>query len=503
MGNFKFNMARYLEELISFKWVILGVIIYFYGAVMKNEIVGNAYKVGMVVNGWDITLNLLNDMYIIVYFIIPLELFISTTSILADFNYETLIRLGTLKKWVFRSLKHFWKKTSILLLIWAFMSIYMTIGLPFSWNWSQFSNSNHIYNNLNKISVFFQTPLSAFIFQLILLFLTLSLLHLILSLLYVTTRNKNFILIICVIFFLGGMAGFKLLPKEFAFLSPTTYFSVTKYLDSFNSPILGFGILLGLIIICLLYLLLLDLNKKKYFQTIKPYLSLLIYLFLCFLGIVSTSISLNSGERTILDVWIMSFRGSSSENFIYFPFFFYSIVFFGFIYLVNVYISEEIDRMGYYKIIRFRNLNKWFWSWFKKILIKVVFLLLLLTLLSISVGAITGMKLNFYTTVFNASLYAVFYHFFINGFLQIVFYIFSVFIVSWIRKEPVHGLILISVFMILMLPGTNPLGLIPVGLNSLVYLEDFSPFHITLILLMANFLVYLVIKYLFTKSLKI
>ena len=134
MTNIKYSMVSYLKELISFRWVVLGVVIYFYGSVLKNQIIGNAIRDGLMINGWDVSMNLLNDMYIIVYFVVPLVLFISTTVILSDFNYVTLIRLGTIKKWIFRSLKQFWKKTSILLLLWAFMSFYLTIGVPFSWH---------------------------------------------------------------------------------------------------------------------------------------------------------------------------------------------------------------------------------------------------------------------------------------------------------------------------------------------------------------------------------
>lgn len=503
MANIKFSMVRYLKDLINFRWVILGVIIYFYGSVLKNQIIRNAISDSLMINTWDVSINLLNDMYIIVYFIVPIVLFISTTIILNDFNYVTLIRLGTVKKWIFRSLKQFWKKTSKFVLLWTFMSFYLTIGVPFSWNWSQFSKSNNFYNTLDEIGVIFTTPLSAFIFQLVLLVFAMSILHLFLSLSYVTIRNRNFLLIMCAIFFIGSIVGFKLFPREYAYLSPTTYFSLAKYINSFNSPLMGLGVLVGLSTIFFLYILSIDLNKRKYFQSIKPYLSHVIYLVLCILGIVSTSISIESGKATILDVLVLSFQGSSSDSFAYSSFFYYSIVFFGLVYLINSDISREIDQMGYYKIIRYRNLEKWFWSWFKKLLLRVFTLLLLFVILSIIVGTVVGMKINFNVTVFHTDSYTVLYHFFINGFLQIVFYILSVFIISWVRKEASHGLILISIFMVLMLPGINQQGVIPVGLNSLVYLLNYSPYSITLVLLLANIIVYVAIKYLFTKSLKI
>ncbi|MFE4430898.1 hypothetical protein ACFRH9_28665 [Peribacillus butanolivorans] len=503
MESVTYNIAKFFHGLISIECLIMGIVMYFYGSAIKSNLIEDSFNQGMPINSWDISLNLLCDMYIIVYFVIPLVLFISTISILKGFNYQTLIRLGSYRRWVYFSLKNFWRQSSLLLFIWIFMAIFMVIGVPFSWNWSLFSQSDSMFNTLKELTSIFHTPLSTFFIQVILLFITFSLLHTILLLLYVTTKSKNLILIICAIVFLGGMAGFKLLPKELAFLSPSTYFSITKYMDSFNSPFLALGIMLAFSILCFLYFQLLDINKKIFFQSLKMNVPLLIYVFLCILGIVSTAANLKTNENTILDVWIMSFRGSSLETFIYAPFFYYCIVFFGFVYIVNVRLSEEIDRMGYYKIIRFKNLERWFWSWFYKILIKAVLLLVFLTVLSICTAVVMGMNLNFNITVFNQPLYKVFYHFFMNGFLQITFYLLSIFIVAWVSKESIHGVILISIFMILMLPIVSQLNVIPVGLNSLVYMENLSLLNITLILLVSNILAYLVIKYLFTKSLKI
>ncbi|MBW0934213.1 hypothetical protein [Priestia megaterium] len=503
MPRIKFYIARYLEELIRFKWIAIGVSIYFYARMLKKQIVEGSFQEHMSINVWDISLNIQNDSYIILYFVIPIILLISTTSILEDFNYQTLIRLGTIKKWILRSLFKFWKKSSILILIWVFMSLYMTIKLPVSWNWSPFSKSNGVYNDLFEISAVFDSPLWAFVLEIALLILTFSILHIALSLIYATTKKKSLLLVFCVTFFIWSIAGFKLLPNKFSFFAPTTYFSITQYFHAFDSPIMGVGILLGAITFCYIYLLLIDRNIKQHILSTRPYLPFLLYLFLCVIGIISTSFSLTSHKNTILDTWVISFRGVSSNFFTYSSFFYYMIVFFGLIYLFSMEMNKEIDRMGYYKIIRFRNLEKWFWSWFKKILIKTMLVLILLTTLSFIIGAIMGMKCNFYVTDFESSVLLIFYQFFINGFLQVVLYILLIFIFSWTRREPVQVLVLISSFMILMLPGVNPLGIIPVGLNSLIYTENFSPFHITLILLIANLIMYFTIKYIFTKNLKI
>ncbi|WP_017729006.1 hypothetical protein [Halalkalibacterium ligniniphilum] len=496
-------IREYLEDVISIKWLAIGVVFYFYGFMLKKEVFKSAYEMGISFNNWDITLRLLNDMYLIVYFIIPIVLFISIKSILVDFDYQILIRLGSFKKWVYHSLKHFWLKSIPLLFLWLFVSLFMMIGFPYSWNWSQLSGSNHITNTLYELVKFFELPILVFIAQLILLVLTLSLLHSILATVYVLTKSKHFMILISAMIFLGSIIGFKLLPKEMAFLSPTTYFSITKAVNSFNSPISSYIVVLVFGLLSVLYLRIIDLNKKMYVQSIKSYIPIGIYLILCLIGIISTANSLKPFESTIWDVWVMSFRGSNAENFAYLPFFFYLIVFFGFIYLVQLFLSNEIEQLGYYKIIRYKNLNKWFWSWMRKLLIVVILFLFVLMAFALLIAVYFGMNTDFYATVLPNSLYEVIYHFFINGFLQVVFYIFAVFIVSWLSKESIHGVLLISLLMVLMLPGINSVGIIPVGLNSIVYLTNFSPYYLTFILIIMNTLALGVINYLFKRSLKI
>ncbi|MEH7024939.1 hypothetical protein, partial [Priestia megaterium] len=301
MSRLRFHVARYLEELIDFRWIAVGVVFYFYAYVLKKQLIEGSVQEHIGINIWDISLTVQNDIYIILYFIVPIILVISLTSIFEDFNYQTLIRLGTIKKWILRSLLKFWKKSSILILIWSFMSLYMTIKLPFSWNWSLFSKTNGGYNDLYEISVMGLSPLWVFILELVLLFLSLTILHITLSVIYTITRKNLLLLAICVAFFIWGIVGFKVLPNNYSFLSPTTYLSITQYIHSFNSPLVGLGVLLGAIIVCFIYLSLVDKNIKQYVVFIKSHLPFLLYSCLCIMGIFSISLSLESDKNTVLD----------------------------------------------------------------------------------------------------------------------------------------------------------------------------------------------------------
>jgi hypothetical protein len=494
----------FANDLISIKSIALGVVFFLYANVLKKQIANTGYHMHISFNNWDVTLCFLNDMYLIVYFIIPISLLFSITTILKDFDYHILIRLGSFKKWVITSLVHFWWKISPLMIIWVFISLFMMIGFPISGKWSELSKTSHVINTLSTLTNHFSMPLAAFIAQIVLFFLALSVLHLALSIVYVWTKSKFFMLLVCIIVFLGGSVGFKLLPKELAFLSPTTYFSITKGIDTFNSTVTSYLVCLTLIFVAIFLLQFIDLNKKFLFNSIKPFVPMGIYLLLCVVGISSTAGTLReSPGTTIWDVWTLSFIGVSAKHFSYLSFFFYIIVFFGFIYLIQLFLSQELDQLSYYKIIRFKNLTKWFWSWMKKLFVLVILFLIIIMATSLFIGMCFQLNTNFTITMLPIALNKALYHFFVNGFLQIVFYIMAVFIVSWISKESIHSIILISVFIILMLPGINTIGIIPVGLNSMDYMIDYHPYYQTLILLGMNIISIWIVNYLFRKSLKI
>lgn len=503
LGSYRFR--EYLGYAINIRWIIVGVVFYFYSILLKRNIAVTAVELDKPFNNWDITLRLLNDMYLIVYFFIPVTLFFSFKSILKDFDYQALIRLGSYRKWIYHSLKQFWLRMSPLFLLWIFISLFMTIGFPFSRNWSQLSKTEHMTNPLSDLPYFFNSPISAFASQIILLSITISLLHIILATIYVITKNKNMMILMSVGVFLSCIVGFKLIPEEITFLSPTHYLSITQGINHFNSLTMNY-VVVGIVSVILFLFLqfFLDINKKYYLQLLKPYLPISLYLFLCIVGMISSAnLISNSVHTTIWDIWIMSFFGVSAESYSYLSFFSYIIVFFGFIYFIQLFLSNEINQLGYYKIIRYKSLHKWFWSWMKKLLITIVLFLLLLMCLSLFIATFFDVKISFYTTIFSIPLFEVMYHFFMNGFLQIVFYVLAIFIVSWISKESIHGLILISVFMVLMLPGINTHAMIPVGLNSMSYLLNYSPYDLTFTLLLMNLISLCIIHFLLKGSLKI
>jgi hypothetical protein len=340
LDNHRFK--DYLGYVINIRWIAAGVVFYFYSVLLKRNIAFTAVELGKGFNNWDFTLRLLNDMYLIIYFLIPVTLFVSFKSILTDFDYQVLIRLGSYRHWVYNSIKQFWMRNSPLFLLWIFISLFMTIGFPLSGNWSELSRTDHITNPISDLAYFFKSPVSAFALQITLMFIAISLLHVILATIYVITKSKNFILLISIGVFLGSIMGFKLIPEKLLFLSPTSYLSITQGINHFNSLTINYVVIgiIGAVLFLFLHFFL-DVNKKKYIHLLKPHFTTVIYLVLCTIGIISSAnIVSNSVNTTVWDVWIVSFIGVSAESFSYLSFFLYLYNCFLRIYILNTIIFK-------------------------------------------------------------------------------------------------------------------------------------------------------------------
>ncbi|KHF29884.1 hypothetical protein LR68_01363 [Anoxybacillus sp. BCO1] len=148
-----------------------------------------------------------------------------------------LIRLGSFKKWVYHSLKNFWINIFPLLFLWFFMSLFMAIGFPYSWNWSVLSKTAHVTNTLEELVRFFSYPAFAFFAQFVLLLFTFSLLHIVFAIMYVLTKNKRrYHFYECIVFSFFNIVGFKLFPTELAFFIACNFFFDYQCIKCFSFP---------------------------------------------------------------------------------------------------------------------------------------------------------------------------------------------------------------------------------------------------------------------------
>ncbi|MFJ7842229.1 hypothetical protein ACIQXG_22665 [Lysinibacillus sphaericus] len=498
----KKRSIEFLQQLTSLKWILFGVIIYFYGAYLKRQLVYLSIESNTFINNWDITLQIMNDMYLIVYFIIPLLLFFSFKSIKDELEVHILIRMGSYRKWLARSLKRYWEEIWPLIFIWSFMSLFFMIGLPFHWEWSKFSQLNEPFNTLYRLDSFFIFPILSMVFHIFILVLVISLTHLLLSIVFIITKNKNFVLIYCLAFFILSITGFKVFSGAYSLLTPSIYFSVTNAINTFETPYVTFVILIVVSLLSLLFLFLPVLNVKNRLIVLKDIFPVVVYVFITIFGFIAITISVKSNIYTVWDIWAIPFQGVYKDNFTYLNYFYYCIVNFGVTFLISNRIYKEISELGIYRIIRYRSMHLWFWSWFKNVLFFLLVFLILKVVVSIFIGFLLGAKLSFQLTIIDVSLQQVLLHFLLNGFLQQLLYILAVFLLFWISKEPTKILLLISLFMVLMLPGINLKGYIPIGLNGISVLYEMPLHTITILLMICNFLLCIIVKIFLTKSVK-
>ncbi|MCS1352625.1 hypothetical protein NXZ84_13905 [Mechercharimyces sp. CAU 1602] len=390
-------------------------------------------------------------------------------NIILDFEYHTLIRVGSYKKWVYRVQKDFSSSLFILLFVWTSISFFLTIGVPAESGWSQLSQVESNFNTVSwTLQMFFDRPVFAALGQLILCALVLSFIHLLLALAYTIAKSKTFIYMMGVAVFLGAIISFKIFPPTLEWISLANYLTLAHGATNLGSPYFVFMVPCMLLILALFVLHHIDLNLRSFITLISSMGGYILYIFLCISGVISTSYSLKQEEITIWDAWLLTFYGSTNESFQILSFMYYLIVFFGFLYFIQLYFQRELSEIGFYKIIRYQSLNKWAYVCLRKIVLATFAFLLILFLISIVILWLFGFSPMAELRVFpDLSLPMLFYQYFIVGFLQLFVYTLMVFIVSWSSKEGSHSLFLVGALIVLMLPGLNIGYLLPVGQNAL------------------------------------
>ncbi|KHF30227.1 hypothetical protein LR68_00972 [Anoxybacillus sp. BCO1] len=137
--------------------------------------------------------------------------------------------------------------------------------------------------------------------------------------------------------------------------------------------------------------------------------------------------------------------------------------------------------MVYYELIRYRSALKWL----KKETLMVTWLALLylvfLFLVSLAISLLKGLPFRFFISFQqDVSLFYLLYHFFINGYLQIVVYVLFVMFFNFLTRNRFYGIALLVV-----ITGCSTSPFIPFKLNSLIYVfEGRSVYLISLVLIL-------------------
>lgn len=178
---------------------------------------------------------------------------------------------------------------------------------------------------------------------------------------------------------------------------------------------------------------------------------------------------------------------------------YYIVIFFGFLYLAQIYLASEFSELSYYKIIRYNSMFKWMGEWLRNILLMAILYLFFIFILTLTVAYFKGIEFSFRVTVVEDMKFtSLLYHFFINGFLQISIYILLSITLQIVSKSSSTNLVTIGIFIALLFPGYK---YIPVGLNGYSHLiYGTSPMIVSLYLILIVLVEGVCIFYLLNKK---
>lgn len=205
----------------------------------------------------------------------------------------------------------------------------------------------------------------------------------------------------------------------------------------------------------------------------KARYSYVVYALLCLFGIASPFHNSWGESVTVWDTLYLRFYGVSPEGgFSLLSFLFYVVVFMGFVYLFQVYITEYLSGRFYYVAIRYRSLYRLFARLGGQIGLGAIILLVVLVVLTVVVSLASGQTLEPKVTIqSDVNFNQVLYQFLINGWLQIMSGIMIVFITAWLFKDAAYSLIAQGLLVLAALPMINVGNWLPAGLNSMGYVS--------------------------------
>lgn len=462
------------REFVSLKWVFIIPLITLYLWNDQRSLVLDAKTEGVSINFWDLALRGVSDVYLIIYLVFPIYLFKMGHQLTSSFDYTRLIRLGSYRSWILIQMREFARFNLLLLMLWNISTLMIAASLDFSWQWSEYSRFEKSGNEiLFAYSQTFSSPLLAFLLQFVLFFLTLAVVQLTVAIFYCIFQNKRFLNLLLVLFMVMAILSFKVIPPSFSFISLPNYLSLFHGIESFNSPITSFVVLF--VLLGVMYLSLPLVGKKFILTTnfFKQYGMMGLFIALIGLYIVGKAVEYTDAQITIIDLLVLTFYGTSLEAFNLLSFSFYIITFLGFVYFIQLHLHAQLTQMSHASIIRYRSLGKWMMSMFKIIVMKLIAFLLILLACTLLIAYLTDYRFEWQSTLFpDRSLYISLYHFLVNGFLQVTFYIVLVFAISMATLDVMKSFIALLSMSLIMFPGININYYVPVGLNSMGLLGE-------------------------------
>lgn len=478
-----FFFTKFTDEILKIRWIIMGVIVFVFLYIEKQKMLYEAIEKKTYINFFDFILASLSNIYLILYFIIPYLLFISVKNISNNFNYNILIRFSSYRKWLLENILVSFMYILSTFTIWLTVSIILALNLKFTFQWSE-SSSLLLINNptVAFLSQYFNDPLTCILLQICILGITVLILMTSLSAIYIYIPKIKFQYLLVVLIFLFGIVSYRLFPENINIFRLPNY--LLLYHGIYNFESIYWIFIYQAIASIIIYFCVYSKDRTYMFRKIVDIpVGLSLYILLLIFATWAMTNSLYTEKKHYFEIFIELFYGTNEHGYGYFSYLYYIIIFLGYIYFILIVIETEISSLSFYKLIRHKNYINWFKKLLKSIILNTVVFLFFIFILSISmIFAANYFKFNFNDfNIQNLSIPSIVYHFFVNGFLQLMLYVIVALNIKLFIKDSSVNLLYLGLLIALLMLG-NPL--IPIGLNSYGHiLQGVSSVNITLILL--------------------
>ncbi|WP_394679552.1 hypothetical protein [uncultured Exiguobacterium sp.] len=467
----------------------------------RQKVLSEAQEFSKDVNAWDITFAIQNDMYLILFFLMPLLLFLSFRTIEQQYEPTILIRVGSFRNWVYYSIKWYVRAVLTLFGFVLLLSFLCAVDQPFTLQWSPYSQLATSGNISHHLVTTFRSPLSVIFLQPILWLLASIVLHGLMCLMFLLHEKRNGLLLQAAGVVIWCIFSFKSSFGVGEFFSPAAYFSVGA-VSNIMQPWVALVILS--LVIALIYLLTQWIQSLRQLLTSqKELLPYLVYAMLASLYILLSSSRASTELQTIGDLFVAVFYGVSAEDSSFLQLVSHLILFFGLAYLSQLRLQEQMTAIGPYTWMRYQRLEKWALHVFVR---EGRFYLLALSLLilgTMGIGMLQGVSLSLSTSLLSISSMQLLLQLFGISMLQLMLYSLFSFILLWQFPDGYAMLGLFGVLSVFLLPNFNRYGIFPSGLNGFAQLQSFSLTHLLIVLLIYVGLSLVWLYVLFQKSIRI
>ncbi|MCQ4087901.1 hypothetical protein [Saccharibacillus sp. JS10] len=469
------NIRSILKQYAKIDSLFLMIIFSVYGFIVRERIIEFSTSENKSINQWDILLSFWGDPFLIFYLIVPYWIFCCIKIFFSEHREFIRIRLKTEFKWMSYVFSQIFRLLIKTITIFITISFVLTIHIDYQSIWSSWSLSESYFNSsVSLLAYSGQYPFLLFGLQIVLSSLFLLSLATWLCTFYIIAKKRYIVIIVGTILYLGSIISFKRFPSDWVLFKASSYSILSFSYYDFHSLWIGFVIQVLLIAFGWYIVYAKGIFQISTSSFNRMHLFTFLYILLTFWGILSIGHSNFIFQQNTWNSVYNAFFGVSKSGFRLLNYLFFSFVFLGFVYFVQLRFYELMNGRIYYLLIRYRSLAYGFTRFFLKSAGYAALLIVGLLVLSVGISTIMGQSFDFEQTDLPSTILDFLYHFVVNGFLQLLNYILISIIAIWIWKEAYVGLVVLCIFLIGGLPTMNIGQWLPFALNSMGILGSAS-----------------------------